>query len=154
MDQYTLSIVSWYCKWCGVLNCLPVTITIECLMTTIIFKCQCAGPWNLKAVSGKNKLRDNHALNLSIPVTSTVYWCMASNLKALRNVFLNEKIHLCVGVSVSDICTIFMYKRGFIIVQLFRPWRRHNGLQNLICVLHCMVNSNSYVWIPVKIINF
>ena len=40
-------------------------------------------------------------------VTSTVYWCMASNLKALRNLFLNEKkIHLCVGLSVCNIlCT-------------------------------------------------
>ena len=83
--------------------------------------------------------------------TSTVYLCMASNLKALRNLFLNEKIHLCVGLSVCNICTIFMYTRGFIIVHLFRPWLRHNGLQNLIRVLHCMVNSNSYARIRVKI---
>ena len=46
----------------------------------------------------------------------------------------------------------FMYRRGFI-VQLFRPWLRHNGLQNLIRVLHSMVNSNSYVRIRVKIMN-
>ena len=38
-----------------------------------------------------------------------------------------------------------LYRRGFIIVQLFRPWLRHNGLQNPISVLHCMVNNNAYV---------
>ena len=48
---------------------------------------------------------------------------------------------------------IFMYRRGFFIIQLFRPWLRHNGLQNLIRALHCMVNSNSYVRIHVKIVN-
>ena len=84
---------------------------------------------------------------------STVYWCMASNLKALRNVFLNEKIHLCVGLSVNNMCTIFMYRRGFIIIQLFRPGRKHNGLKNLLRVLHCMAKSNSYVRIRVKIMN-
>ena len=76
--------------------------------------------------------------------TSTVYWCMASNLKALRNLYLNKiYIYIYVGLSVCNICTIFMYRIAFLIVQLFRPWVKHNGLQNPIRVLRCMVNSDS-----------
>ena len=91
-------------------------------------------------------------------MTNTIYWCIASNLKALRNMFMNEKKSICVWVYLFAIYVviyvyIFMYRRGFFIVQLFRPWLRHNGLQNLIRALHCMVNSNSYVRIHVKIIN-
>ena len=64
--------------------------------------------------------------------------------------FWMKIFHSCVGLSVCNTCTSFMYRRGFIIVQLFRPWRKHNGPQNLIRVLHCLVNSNSYVRIRVK----
>ena len=64
------------------------------------------------------------------------------------------KTHSSVGLSICNICTIFVYRTDFIIVQLFRPWPRHNGLKNLIRARHCMVNSNSYVRIRVKIINF
>ena len=37
--------------------------------------------------------------------TSTVYWCMVSNLKALRNVFLSEKNQFMCGF----ICLQYMY---------------------------------------------
>ena len=40
----------------------------------------------------------------------------------------------------------FMYRRGFIIVQSFRPWLRHNGLQNLIRVLHSSSVQFSSGW--------
>ena len=52
--------------------------------------------------------------------TSTVYWCMASNLKASRNYFFMKNIHLCVGLSVCNKCTLFEYRRGLIIVQFYR----------------------------------
>ena len=42
----------------------------------------------------------------------------------------------------------------FVIVQLFRPWLKHNGLQNPIRVLRCMVNCGSYVRICVFIMSF
>ena len=88
--------------------------------------------------------------NAPLIKTSTVYWSMSSNLKALPNSFLNEKNPFMCGLSVCKICTIFMHRICFIIVQFFRPWQRHNRLRNLIRVLHCMVNSNSYVRIRVK----
>ena len=48
--------------------------------------------------------------------TSTVYWCMASNLKALRNLFLNEKIPLMCGFICLQYMYYIHYRRGFIIV--------------------------------------
>ena len=45
--------------------------------------------------------------------------------------------HLSVGLSVCNICTIFRYRRGFIIVQLFRPWSKHNAFQTRL--LYCAV---------------
>ena len=68
--------------------------------------------------------------------------------------FIFEWKKLTVGLSVCNICIIFMYRRGFIIVQLFRPWLKHNGLPNPIRVLRCMGNSDSYVRIRVLIMNF
>ena len=40
--------------------------------------------------------------------TSTVYWCMASNLKALRNLILNEKKSMYVWVYLFAIYVLYL----------------------------------------------
>ena len=62
-------------------------------------------------------------------------------------------VFICLQYMYFSYVPGFMYRRGFIIVELFRPWLRHDGLQNPIRVLHFKVNSNSYVRIRVKTMN-
>ena len=88
------------------------------------------------------------------PKYSTVYWCMASNLKLCEIYFwMKKSIHLRVYLFAIYVLCLWT-ERGFIIVQLFWLWLKQNGLQNPIRVLRCMAKSDSYVRIRVLIMSF
>ena len=63
--------------------------------------------------------------NLLHWLMSTVYWCVASILKASRKFILktkqNKNIHLCMGF-VCNTCIIFKYRRGLIIDDVIK-WK-------------------------------
>ena len=88
--------------------------------------------------------------NVCICKNFIVLFMYGIKFKSFPKFIFEWKICWCMGLSVCNICTIFQYRRSFIIVQLFRPWLRHNRLRNSIRVLRWVCGEYSYVSNPCK----
>ena len=95
--------------------------SVESFPNLVICLSQLPQHSHMEGLRHRNQPTGNQSMN----VTSTVYWCIPSNLKTSRNLLSSEKIYLYMGLSVCNMYTILQYRRSFTIVQLSRSWQRH-----------------------------